>query len=130
MEHQKKTDHKSVSGVTHAHVVGRRAGGRTRTYSSFLHAFQFGQCSVLHHLKGLLPPLIRRFKGNQFITRHLFIITLIDLRKMFGRDKTPGFVLLSVCPGFQLHWRRTQVLSKRRRLVIIARDFFKRYMLR
>lgn len=90
---KKESTSLSISGVTHAHVVGRR--GRW----AHTHLFEFpAYLSVWAARRGspfkgtcLPSPLISRFKGNQFIIRHLFIITLIDLGKNVQRRQNTGF---------------------------------------
>lgn len=105
-ERQKKESTSlSISGVTHAHVVGRRAGGRTRTYSSFLLTFQFGQPGVVHHLKGLPSPSLVDLKGTNSLPDICSLSHSLTSEKMFRGDKTPGFVLLyHYGSGFKVDW--------------------------
>lgn len=111
---KKESTSLSISGVTHAHVVGRR--GRW----AHTHLFEFpAYLSVWAARRGspfkgtcLLSPLISRFKGNQFIIRHLFIITLIDLGKNVSRRQNTGFRFAFTIygPGFKVDWLHLKCL--------------------
>lgn len=91
-ECKKKREHKFVYLGCHARARGRSEGRWAHT-----HLFEFpAYLSVWaarrgSPFKGTAFPLISRFKGNQFITRHLFIITLIDLGKNVSRRQNTGF---------------------------------------